>query len=98
MSQFQVVSLKPMAGTAKGSGRPYSMLIVTGILTNDDGTVEVGEIVFMESLSRGVKLPMHLQPGAKYTPVVSGSARQGKLQFEITELVPVEARSVPKAA
>lgn len=96
MPKFQVVSLKPMEGISKEKQRPYKMLIVSGILTNDDGTVELGEVVFMERT--GFPIPTHLAPGQSYTPIVSGSARQGRLQFEITELKPLAAASVAKAA
>ena len=95
MPKFQVVNLKPMSGTAKGSGRPYSMLIVSGIFTNDDGVMEVGEVVFMEGQNR--PLPSHLAPGQSYTPTVSARARDGKLQFEIVDLKPLVA-SKPVAA
>jgi hypothetical protein len=98
MAKFQVVSTKPMSGISKASQRPYSMLIVSGILSNDDGTIELGEVVFMERT--GHPMPTHLVPGKSYTPVISGSARQGKLQFEITELneLAVAATPISKAA
>lgn len=96
MSKFQVVATKPMAGVSKTSGRPYNMLIVSGMLTNDDGSVELGEVVFMERT--GHPIPTHLVPGKAYTPVVNGSARQGKLQFEITELKEIVAAPVKAAA
>lgn len=84
MPKFQVVSLKPMEGISKEKQRPYKMLIVSGIFTNDDGSVELGEVVFMDRPT--APIPTHLKPGASYTPVVSASSRQGRLQFEITEL------------
>lgn len=98
MPKFQVVSTKPMSGISKASQRPYSMLIVSGIFTNDDGTVELGEVVFMERT--GHPMPTHLVPGKSYTPVLAGSARQGKLQFEISELkeLAAVATPLPKAA
>lgn len=95
MSKFQVVSLKPMSGIGKQSQKPYVMLIATGVLTNDDGTVEVGEVMFMQGDNR--PLPA-LVPGQTYTPVVSGRTRQGRLQFEITELKPILAAASPKPA
>jgi len=82
--KFQVVSLKPMEGVGKESKRPYKMLICSGIYTNADGTVELGEVVFMERA--GHPIPTHLKPGQSYVPVVSASSRQGRLQFEIVEL------------
>lgn len=96
MPKFQVVNIKPMSGTAKSSGKPYSMLIVSGIFTNDDGTMEVGEVVFMEGVGR--PLPTHLQPGQAYTPTVGARSRDGKLSFEITELKPLIAAKVQAAA
>lgn len=95
MSKFQVVSLKPMAGISKQSQKPYNMLIVSGVLTNDDGTVELGEVVFMEGAGR--PLPLGLQPGQTYSPVVTGRARQGRLSFEISELRPIAAGAKPAA-
>jgi hypothetical protein len=95
MSKFQVVSIKPMAGIGKQSNKPYSMLVVTGILTNDDGSVELGEVVFMEG--NGRPLPV-IVAGQTYQPVISGRARQGRINFEITELKPVVAARVQAAA
>lgn len=96
MPKFQIVSTKPMSGISKASQRPYSMLIVSGILTNDDGTVELGEVVFMERT--GHPMPTHLVAGKSYTPLITGSARQGKLQFEITELREIAAAATPAPA
>lgn len=96
MSKFQVVSLKPMSGIGKESKKPYVMLIVSGVLTNDDGTVELGEVMFMEGPGRPI--PTNIQPGQTYTPIISGRARQGRLSFEISELRPVAASSKPLAA
>lgn len=96
MSKFQVVSLKPMEGISKEKQRPYKMLIVSGILTNEDGTIELGEVVFMERT--GHPIPTHLVPGKSYTPVVSGSSRQGRLQFEISELKEIVVATVKQAA
>lgn len=96
MSKFQVVNLKPMEGVSKGSGRPYKMLIVSGIFTNTDGTMELGEVVFMEGTNR--PLPTHLVPGSSYVPTVNARTREGKLQFEIAELKSLTGVSVSKAA
>lgn len=95
MSKFQVVSLKPMEGISKEKQRPYKMLIVSGIFTNDDGTVELGEVVFMERV--GHPLPVHLAAGKHYKPVVSASSRSGRLQFEISALEELPA-AMAKAA
>lgn len=96
MSKFQVISLKPMSGIGKTSNRPYVMLIVTGIFTNDSGTMEVGEISFIEGAGR--PLPTGLQAGQTYTPVVEARSRQGKLTFEIVDLKPIVAAKVAAAA
>jgi hypothetical protein len=92
MAKFQAVSVKPMAGIGKQSNRPYNMLIVSGILTNDDGTVELGEVTFMEGAGR--PLPV-VVPGRSYQPVIAGRTRQGKIQFEIVELRAEAAASSP---
>lgn len=88
-TKFQVVGLKPLSGISKASNRPYVMLAVSGILTNEDGTIELGEVVFMERA--GHPIPNNLQIGQTYTPTITGGARQGKIQFEITSLTPVAA-------
>lgn len=96
MAKFQVVNLKPMSGIGKQSQKPYSMLICSGIFTNDDGTMELGEVSFMEGVNR--PLPTHLVAGQAYTPLLGARARDGKLTFEITELKPLVAAQVAKAA
>lgn len=92
--KFQVVGLKPMEGIAKESKRPYKMLIVSGIYTNADGTLALGEVIFMERTD--APIPTYLKPGESYIPVVAASARQGRLQFEITELKPIAAAAPVK--
>lgn len=89
MAKFQVVNMKKLEGNAKASGKPYKMLIVAGLFTGDDGVIELGEITFMER--EGNPLPMHLQPGSTYTPTIGASSRDGKLQFQISELRPIVA-------
>lgn len=96
MAKVQVVSLKPMEGIGKESKKPYKMLIVSGIFTNDDGSVELGELVFMERAN--APLPVGLVPGQSYTPVVAASSRQGRLQLEVVELKPLVASKVQQAA
>lgn len=93
MSKFQVVNIKDLQGNAKASGKPYKMRIVGGLFTGDDGVVEMGEIIFMEGADR--PLPMHLQAGQAYTPVVGASSRDGKLQFQITELRAIHTAAKP---
>ena len=95
MPRFQVVSLKPLSGIAKQSQRPYEMLVAAGVFTGDDGVCEVGEITFMKR--EGHPLPA-LAVGQSYTPTIGASSRDGKLQFQITELKPVVAGSVKAAA
>jgi hypothetical protein len=97
MPKFQAVNVKPLAGISKGSGRPYNMVAVSGIFTDDQGEMHVGEIVFMEGNNR--PLPV-IVPGQSYTPIMGARARDGKLQFEITELKPVkvDARPLSSAA
>lgn len=82
--KFQIVALKPLAGISKTTQRPYNMLAASGILTNDDGTLLLGEVAFMDR--PGFPLPTNLVPGQTYVPVLSASSRQGKLQFEISAL------------
>jgi hypothetical protein len=92
--KFQVVNLKPMSGISKAN-KPYNMLIVSGIFTNPDGTMEVGETIFMEGTNR--PLPV-LTPGKAYTPLLGARVRDGKLSFEIAELKPlVEGKALAAA-
>lgn len=93
--KFQVVNLKPMSGNAKSSGKPYNMLIVSGIFTNPDGTMEVGETIFMEGVNR--PLPA-LTPGKAYVPVLGARSREGKLSFEIVDLKPFQEAAIKAAA
>lgn len=93
--KFQVINLKPMSGLSKTSQKPYNMLIVSGIFTNADGTMEVGETIFMEGNNR--PLPV-LIPGKAYVPVVGARVREGKLSFEITELKPMQDQKNLQAA
>jgi len=94
--KFQIVSLKPMEGIGKESKKPYKMIIVSGIFTNDDGTVELGEVVFMERPT--APLPTNLVAGQSYTPIINASARQGRLSFEIAELKPIAVKAMAAAA
>lgn len=96
MPKFQVINMKALEGNAKASGKPYKMLIVSGIFTNDDGTMEVGEVNFMDSPA--TPLPNYLKPGASYLPTVGARVRDGKLTFQITDLKEVVASAKPLAA
>lgn len=89
-AKFQVVNFKDLSGVAKVSGRPYVMRIVSGLFTNEDGQVEIGEVAFMQGENR--PLPT-VAAGQSYIPVVAASSRQGKLQFEITELKPIPVKA-----
>lgn len=95
MSKFQVINLKALSGVGKESKRPYNMLVASGIFTNDDGTMEVGEVMFMEGANR--PLPVGLTPGASYVPTLGARARDGKLSFEIVDLKPVVAAALKPA-
>lgn len=94
--KFQLVNMKLLEGVAKESKRPYKMLICSGIYTNADGTMEVGEVNFMEGANR--PLPVGLVPGQSYSPTIGARVRDGKLSFEITELKPIVAAKVAAAA
>jgi len=82
-SRFQVLKVKPMSGTSK-TGNPYSMLIVSGVHTDSEGVIEVGEIIFMKSADR--PLPANIVVGATYEPILGAYARDGKLSFQISSL------------
>lgn len=89
-AKFMAVNVKDLSGTAKESGRPYNMRIVSGLFTSEDGVVEVGEITFMHGENR--PLPI-VAPGQTYVPVISAASRQGKLLFQITELKPFPVKA-----
>jgi hypothetical protein len=91
--KFQVVSVKLLQGTAKQSGRPYKMLAVSGIHTDANGEMIVGEIVFMER--QDAPLPGNLKPGETYRPVMSCRSKDGRLQFEISALESLQADAKP---
>ena len=87
--KFQVVALKPLAGISKTSGKPYNMLAVSGILTDDDGVIHLGEVAFMDRAD--APIPNNLVLGQSYSPVIGAGSRQGKLGFEIKSLSPFVA-------
>lgn len=93
--KFQVVSVTPKAGIAK-SNKPYSMLVVDGILTDTDGVMSTCESVFFVEAGRPAPV---LVPGQTYEPVVKvGVSRDKKLTAYIETMVPIRAVSAPKAA
>lgn len=94
--KFQVVSTKLLSGNAKASGRPYRMLALSGIYTDSHGEMTVGECVFMER--DNAPLPTYVKAGDVYRPVIGCRAVNGKLQFEITALEPVQQGEVGKPA
>lgn len=96
MSTFQVVRLEPRAGIARVSQRPYNMLIVKGIFTNDEGVVDTAELVFMENQNR--KLPV-LTCGLTYEPVIAMYVKSdGKLTASVESLLPIKVAPVARAA
>lgn len=96
MSKLQVVSVTPKAGIAKGTQKPYSMLIVDGIFTNDEGAMSTCEIAFFADSGRSAP---QLIAGQIYEPVIKvGVSRDKKLTAYIESLVPIRSQSVPKAA
>lgn len=86
--KFQVIKLTPRSGVKEG--RAWELLAVGGVYTGDDGVVEMGEVMFMKRDDRPIP---ELAVGQSYLPVISASARDGKLQFQITELKPLPAAS-----
>lgn len=96
MPKVQVVNIKNMEGIAKASQRPYKMLIVGCLFTGDDGVIQMGDISFLDRPDR--PLPTNLKPGSTYIPAIGASSRDGKLSFQITELVPIDASASVKAA
>lgn len=94
--KFQCIAVTPKAGIAKGSNKPYSMLIVDGIFTDENGVMSTAEIAFFVEPSRPAP---SVVPGQSYEPVVKvGVNRDKKLTAYIETLVPIRAAAVPKAA
>lgn len=85
MPKFQVVSVKPLSGRSD-SGRDWSMMIYSGVLTNDDGSMEVGEVSMM--LRDGQAAPQ-VKPGESYTPIFGARAQKGKLVVSVIDFRPL---------
>lgn len=86
MSRFQVLKATPRAGISAKNSKPYNMLILSGLHTDDAGNVEMGEVVFMEGLNS--KLPSNVVVGQSYSPNIVARSRDGRLSFEIGSLTP----------
>jgi len=95
MPRIQVVSVTPFAGIGKVSNKPFNMLRVKCVVTDDQGNVELGELAFFQQQDR--PLPS-VKVGGVYEPVVSFEAEKGNLVARITGLNALAASSVPRAA
>lgn len=81
MSRIQVVGVRDFEGVGKDSQRPYKMRTCKVIATDNDGLVEVGEIVFFER--KDSPLPA-VNVGGVYEPVVSFQNDKGKISAQIS--------------
>jgi len=87
--KIQVVNVTPRTGTGKG-GKPYSMLIVDGVFTDEQNKRSTCEHVIFAD--RDGVLPT-ITPGAVYEPVTSTYVnREKKLTAGVFELRPVAAK------
>lgn len=94
--KLQVISVTPKAGVAKGTNKPYSMLIVDGIFTDADGQMKTCEFaIFIEA---GRPAPT-IVPGKDYVPVMKTIVtRDKKLTAIIDTFVPfVEEKKLQAA-
>lgn len=95
MPRIQIADVEPFAGIGKASNKPYNAVKVKGIVTQDDGSIELGQMTFFESsrypLPRVVK-------GQHYEPVTVFEAVKGELVPRLVGLNAVAVASVPKAA
>lgn len=94
--KLQVISVTPKAGIAKGTQKPYSMLIVDGIFTDDDGQMKTCEFaIFVEP---GRPSPTIIV-GKEYVPVVKTIVnRDKKLTAIIDTFLPYVEEKNLKAA
>lgn len=94
--KVHVISVTQKAGIAKGTNKPYSMLIVDGIYTDDDGQMKTCEYaIFAES---GRPAPTIIS-GRDYTPVVKVVVtRDKKLTAVIDTFIPYVEEKNLKAA
>lgn len=86
--RIQVVNVTPRAGTSK-AGKPFSMLIVDGVFTADDGKRATCEhVIFADEHGA---LPS-VVVGAVYEPITTTYVnRDKKLSAGVFELKPVKA-------
>lgn len=95
MPTIQIASATPYAGIGKASGKPYNMLRVKAIITDDNGQVELGELAFFQQGNN--PLPTAIV-GQKYEPLITFESNKGNLEPRITGLKPVAVSSVSKVA
>lgn len=94
--RFQCVSVTPKAGISKATNKPYSMLVVDGILTDEQGVMKTCEVTFFSDNSRQAPT---LVPGQHYVPVIQvGVSRDKKLTAFIETLIPEKKAEVRQAA
>lgn len=94
--KFQVIAVQPKAGIARGSQKPYSMLIVDGIFTDAEGVMSTAEVAFF--MDTGKPAPV-IVPGKVYEPIIKVAvSRDKKLTAYIESFQPVRADVLPKAA
>lgn len=89
MTKLQVLQVTPKSGISK-SNKPYAFQICKAVVTLDDGSVDVGEIVLFD-------IPTPILPGV-YSPVFAVKRSQdGKLEGAIVGLAPFVATTAKAA-
>lgn len=84
--KLHVINVTHKTGIAKGSQRPYAMMIIDGIFTDDDGQMKTCELpIFVESDRPAPSIVV----GKDYTPVMKTIVtRDKKLTAIIDTFVP----------
>lgn len=94
--KLHVISVTPKSGIAKGSNKPYAMLIVDGIYTDDDGQMKTCEFaIFMEADRPAPSIVV----GKDYVPVMKTIVtRDKKLTAIIDRFDPYVEKQIRQAA
>lgn len=90
MAKLQVLQVSPKSGISK-AGKPYAFQICKAVVTLDDGSVDVGEVVLFD-------IPHVIQPGHYVPQFAVKRSQDGKLEGAIVGLLPATPSTLPKAA
>jgi hypothetical protein len=80
---FQVMGLRPHSGISK-AGKPFKFYAFSGLLTDAEGQVSVGEVVIFEGENRPIP---KVELGKTYDLSYTSRVRQGKIEASSPQLV-----------